>query len=130
MRLDTYQFVHTELASSKLLREMRSKRLISTRVFVGWLVDLLGIANLAQIGFVAQLIGDFLPEISKHASVARSCIRIACSKLSEVSHPPGSSVLSSSGRSEVVRPCRPWLKSTQCSYMWCQLCSIPTLRCC
>ena len=63
---------------------MRTKHLISTRIFVAWLVDMLSITNLAQVGFVTQLIGEHLPEISRHVSVARSCVRIACAKLNEV----------------------------------------------
>jgi len=75
----------TDFFSSKLLREMRARYLISTKILVAWLVDMLGIANLAQIGFITQLIGEHLPEISKHSSVARPCIRIVCAKLNEVS---------------------------------------------
>lgn len=76
-------FVITDY-SMKLLNELRAHRLLSNRLFVAWLVDILAISNLAQVGFIAQLIGDYLPEITRHLSLARACIRAACSKISEV----------------------------------------------
>jgi mediator of RNA polymerase II transcription subunit 12 len=68
----------------KLLVQFRIKHLISTRLFVSWLADTLATANLAQVGFVAQLIGDLLPEMSRHTTIARVCVRAACAKIDEV----------------------------------------------
>lgn len=71
--------------SMRMLHELRAKYLISTRIFISWLVDTLATVNLAQVGFVAQLLGVFLPQLSNHVVLARPCVRAACAKISEAS---------------------------------------------
>ena len=72
-------------SSTKLLRQLEDRQLVSGRILLGWLVDTLATANLAQIGFVLQLLGDRLPEMGRHAAIARVCVRVSCAKLVEVS---------------------------------------------
>jgi mediator of RNA polymerase II transcription subunit 12 len=52
---------------------------------MAWLADFQRTANLAQLGFVAQLIGDYLPDMLHHLAAARVCIKGACEKIKEVS---------------------------------------------
>jgi mediator of RNA polymerase II transcription subunit 12 len=72
-------------SSTKLLSNLRAKYLISSRLFTAWLADHLLIANLAQVGFIAQLISIYLADMSRHVVNGRTCIRGACEKIKEVS---------------------------------------------
>jgi hypothetical protein len=74
-----------DIPSMILLRELHAKYLISSRLFVGWLVDTLSSTNLAQIGFIASLFGDYLPEMARHVVIARQCVRVVLAKIDEVS---------------------------------------------
>lgn len=67
-----------------LLERLFGLRLISSRVLLGWLSDFLASANLAQLGLVAKLIGDYLPSVARHATIGRTCLRVACDRISEV----------------------------------------------
>ena len=51
---------------TKLLSNLRAKYLISSRLFTAWLADHLLIANLAQVGFIAQLTSIYLADMSRH----------------------------------------------------------------
>jgi mediator of RNA polymerase II transcription subunit 12 len=51
---------------------------------MGWLADYLLIANLAQLGFVAHLIGGFLPDMARHVLIGRHAVRAACNGLAYV----------------------------------------------
>lgn len=89
------------LGSTNLVREAHTRRLISTRAMMAWLVEFLPICNLAQVGFIAQLIGDYLPDMLEHSISARHCIRVACDKVQEVSE---GRRLSTNGRSMHLQP--------------------------
>lgn len=67
-----------------LLQKLHELRLISNRVLLSWLADFLAIANLAQVGLVSKLIGDHLPGMSRHVTIARTCLRAACDRITEV----------------------------------------------
>lgn len=67
--------------------------MISTRLFTGWLADHLTHVNLAQLGFLAQLIGEYLDDLVHHLGSARHCLRAACDKLVEVRNSPGKELL-------------------------------------
>jgi hypothetical protein len=69
----------------KLLRELHTRYLISSRLLCAWLADSLATANLAQTGFISQLIGDYLPDMARHVTIGRQCVRSICAKLKEVS---------------------------------------------
>ncbi|OXG75032.1 hypothetical protein C350_05431 [Cryptococcus neoformans MW-RSA36] len=79
--------------STRLLRALHTKHLISTRLFTGWLADHLTHVNLAQLGFLAQLIGEYLDDLVHHLGSARHCLRAACDKLVEVRNSPGKELL-------------------------------------
>ncbi|WVQ83134.1 hypothetical protein IAT38_005272 [Cryptococcus sp. DSM 104549] len=79
--------------STRLLHELHTRHLLSSRLFAGWLADHLSHVNLAQLGFLAQLIGDYLPDMADHLSSAKHCLRAACDKLKDVRASPGAEVL-------------------------------------
>nr|XP_018265377.1 uncharacterized protein I303_01743 [Kwoniella dejecticola CBS 10117]OBR87535.1 hypothetical protein I303_01743 [Kwoniella dejecticola CBS 10117] len=79
--------------STRLLRELHRRQLVSSRLLSGWMADYLGFANLAQVGFLAQLIGEYSGDLMKHLCNARHCLRNACEKLKEVRASPASSTL-------------------------------------
>lgn len=66
------------------MRELHSRRLISNRTFLGWLADYLSLANLAQVGFIAQLIADYLPDMARHVWIGRLCLRAVCDKIQDI----------------------------------------------
>jgi mediator of RNA polymerase II transcription subunit 12 len=72
--------------STSLLRELHARYLISTRLLTTWLADHLLVANLAQVGFIVQLIGSYVPDMTRHVVNGRICVRGACEKLHEVSY--------------------------------------------
>jgi len=73
------------ITSQSLLCQLHAKHLISTRLLTTWLADHLLIANLAQVGFIVQLIASHIPDMTRHVVNGRICIRAACEKLKEVS---------------------------------------------
>ncbi|WVF69703.1 hypothetical protein IAT40_004482 [Kwoniella sp. CBS 6097] len=79
--------------STRLMRELYIRHLLSSRILSGWLAEYLSHANLAQLGFVAQMIGEHLSDIAKHMCNARFCIRAACDKLKEIRSSPATSSL-------------------------------------
>jgi mediator of RNA polymerase II transcription subunit 12 len=76
--------VDVAYSSTSLLRELHARYLISTRLLTTWLADHLLVANLAQVGFIVQLIGSYVPDMTRHVVNARICVRGACEKLNEV----------------------------------------------
>jgi hypothetical protein len=78
--------VDVAYCSTSLLRELHARYLISTRLLTTWLADHLLVANLAQVGFIVQLIGSYVPDMTRHVVNGRICVRGACEKLQEVSH--------------------------------------------
>ncbi|KAL7420053.1 RNA polymerase II mediator complex subunit [Cryptotrichosporon argae] len=74
--------------SMALLEQLRAKRLISIRLFMGWLVDNLGAANLAQVGFLAGLLAENVEHVLEHLAIARHCIRACCAKIEEIRASP------------------------------------------
>ncbi len=54
------------------------------RVLLSWLADFLAIANLEQVGLVSKLIGDHLTGMSRHVTIAKTCLRAACERITEV----------------------------------------------
>lgn len=107
---------------------MEDRQLISGRMLAGWLVDTLATANLAQIGFLLQLLGERLPEMGRHASIARLCVRVACAKLVEVS--ATIRVGLTDERSARVQPQLQWLGLKACSSksLWYVVIAWQTLR--
>ncbi|WVO16601.1 hypothetical protein L204_104280 [Cryptococcus depauperatus] len=85
--------------STRLLREMHAKNLLSNRLFSGWLAEHLSQVNLAQLGFLAQLVGEYLSDMIRHLDSARHCIRAACERLTLLRESPVRDVL---GKVEVM----------------------------
>ena len=71
--------------SCKLLHSLHSFHLLSGRILSGWLVDQLTTTNLAQLGFVVRLLGNYLPTIAGYVDITRPCVRAACDRVVEVS---------------------------------------------
>jgi mediator of RNA polymerase II transcription subunit 12 len=71
--------------STKLLGVLHTKYLVSSRLFTAWLADHLLTANLAQAGFIAQLITVYISDMARNVVNGRSCVRAACEKIREVS---------------------------------------------
>jgi mediator of RNA polymerase II transcription subunit 12 len=74
-------------SSTSLLRELHAKYLISTRLLTTWLGEHLLTANLAQVGFIVQLVGNYISDMARHVVNGRICVRAACEKLKEVCKP-------------------------------------------
>ncbi|KAK4684962.1 hypothetical protein P7C73_g5195, partial [Tremellales sp. Uapishka_1] len=70
--------------SMTLLRKLHTRRLLSSRILCGWLADSLATSNLAQVGFMAQLITSYLPDMAHHLSIGRHSIRACCDKIIEI----------------------------------------------
>jgi hypothetical protein len=87
---NTREFVSTLVQlslidSTELLRELHAKYLISSRLLTLWLADHLLTANLAQVGFIAQLVATYSSDMARHVVNGRVCLRAACDKIQEVS---------------------------------------------
>lgn len=84
MGLYVSDLIGVAYCSTSLLRELHARYLISTRLLTTWLADHLLIANLAQVGFIVQLVGSYIPDMTRHVVNGRICVRGACEKLKEV----------------------------------------------
>jgi mediator of RNA polymerase II transcription subunit 12 len=82
--LSQWHFTTKTPCSLSLLRTFHTRYLISSRTLATWLADFAATCNLAQVGFVAQLINEYLEDVAKHASIARSALRALLDKLAEV----------------------------------------------
>ncbi|WWD21578.1 hypothetical protein CI109_106064 [Kwoniella shandongensis] len=79
--------------STRLMRELHTRHLLSSRLLSGWMADYLSHTNLAQLGFLAQLIGEYLQDMTNHQCNARHCVKAACEKLKEIRASPAASTL-------------------------------------
>lgn len=70
--------------SLELLRPFYSEGLVDSRTFLVWLVQQMGLSNLAQVGFVVRLADEYLDGIMKSRALARPFIDACLCKLSEV----------------------------------------------
>jgi mediator of RNA polymerase II transcription subunit 12 len=70
--------------SLELLRPFYSEGLVDSRTFLVWLVQQLGVSNLAQVGFMVRLADEYLDGIMKNRALARPFIDACLCKLSEV----------------------------------------------
>ncbi|ORY23991.1 hypothetical protein BCR39DRAFT_548068 [Naematelia encephala] len=70
--------------SISLLRELHSRRLISCRIFTGWLADNLASANLSQLTFVALLSAQYIAALARHVSHGRLWIRAALERIKDI----------------------------------------------
>ncbi|KAF8170267.1 hypothetical protein K438DRAFT_1982787 [Mycena galopus ATCC 62051] len=70
--------------SLELLRPIFSEGLVDSRTFLVWLVQQMGVSNLAQVGFLVRLADEYLDGIMKSRPLARPFIDASLSKLSEI----------------------------------------------
>ncbi|RDB24995.1 Mediator of RNA polymerase II transcription subunit 12 [Hypsizygus marmoreus] len=68
----------------KLLRTFYSEGLVDNRTFLIWIVQQMGICNLAQTGFITRLADEYLDGIIGSRPLTRPFIDASLSKLSEI----------------------------------------------
>ncbi len=66
-----------------------SRNLLDGRTFSSWLADQVGISNLAQLGFAASLMDQFLFLVWNSIAVARTAVRACVDQLAQVSEVVG-----------------------------------------
>ncbi|KAJ7690646.1 hypothetical protein B0H17DRAFT_1064288 [Mycena rosella] len=74
--------------SLELLRPFYSEGLVDSRTFLVWLVQQMGISNLAQVGFMVRLADEYLDGIIKSRALARHFVDVCLCKLSEIRSSP------------------------------------------
>ncbi|KAJ7782856.1 hypothetical protein B0H16DRAFT_1494639 [Mycena metata] len=79
--------------SLELLRPCYSEGLVDTRTFLVWLVQQIGLSNLAQVGFMVRLADEYLDGIIKNRALARPFIDACLCKLSEIRSSPSQEFL-------------------------------------
>ncbi|KAJ6558511.1 hypothetical protein DFH09DRAFT_1486615, partial [Mycena vulgaris] len=72
----------------ELLRPFYSEGLVDSRTFLVWLVQQMGMSNLAQVGFMVRLADEYLDGIIKNRALARPFIDACLCKLSEIRSSP------------------------------------------
>ncbi|KAJ7668448.1 hypothetical protein DFH06DRAFT_1181718 [Mycena polygramma] len=68
----------------ELLRPFYSEGLIDSRTFLVWLVQQMGVSNLAQVGFMVRLADEYLDGVMKSRALARPFIDACLCKLFEI----------------------------------------------
>ncbi|KAJ7039194.1 hypothetical protein C8F04DRAFT_1087468 [Mycena alexandri] len=79
--------------SLELLRPCYSEGLVDSRTFLVWLVQQIGLSNLAQVGFMVRLADEYLDGIMKNRALARPFIDACLCKLSEIRSSPSQEFL-------------------------------------
>lgn len=70
--------------SLNLLRAFYDEGLVDNRTFLVWLVQQLATCNLAQLGFIARLVNEYLDGMLVTRSVTRPFVDVCLGKVSEV----------------------------------------------
>lgn len=70
--------------SLNLLRAFYDEGLVDNRTFLVWLVQQLATCNLAQLGFIARLVDEYLDGMLATRSIARPFVEMCLGKVSEV----------------------------------------------
>lgn len=76
---------HTPEISLNLLRAFYDEGLVDNRTFLVWLVQQLATCNLAQLGFIARLVDEYLDGMLVTRSITRPFVDACLAKVSEVS---------------------------------------------
>ena len=76
---------HTPEISLNLLRAFYDEGLVDNRTFLVWLVQQLATCNLAQLGFIARLVNEYLDGMLVTRSITRPFVDACLAKVSEVS---------------------------------------------
>ncbi|KAJ7497070.1 hypothetical protein FB451DRAFT_214151 [Mycena latifolia] len=72
----------------ELLRPFYSEGLVDSRTFLVWLVQQMGMSNLAQVGFMVRLADEYLDGIIKSRALARPFVDACLCKLTEIRSSP------------------------------------------
>ena len=75
---------HTPEISLNLLRAFYDEGLVDNRTFLVWLVQQLATCNLAQLGFIARLVNEYLDGMLVTRSITRPFVDACLAKVSEV----------------------------------------------
>lgn len=70
--------------SLQLLRNFYAEGLVDNRTFLAWLIHQLYISNLAQLGFIARLVDEFMEGIVSTRALTRPTVEACLNRLSEV----------------------------------------------
>ena len=70
--------------SLNLLRAFYDEGLVDNRTFLVWLVQQLATCNLAQLGFIARLVNEYLDGMLVTRSITRPFVEMCLGKVSEV----------------------------------------------
>ena len=70
--------------SLNLLRAFYDEGLVDNRTFLVWLVQQLATCNLAQLGFIARLVNEYLDGMLVTRSITRPFVETCLGKVSEV----------------------------------------------
>ena len=70
--------------SLNLLRAFYDEGLVDNRTFLVWLVQQLATCNLAQLGFIARLVNEYLDGMLVTRSITRPFVDVCLGKVSEV----------------------------------------------
>ena len=70
--------------SLNLLRAFYDEGLVDNRTFLVWLVQQLATCNLAQLGFIARLVNEYLDGMLVTRSITRPFVEVCLGKVSEV----------------------------------------------
>ena len=90
--------------SLNLLRAFYDEGLVDNRTFLVWLVQQLATCNLAQLGFIARLVNEYLDGMLVTRSITRPFVDVCLGKVSEVSYHNRSVVCGFSLLTLVSRP--------------------------
>ena len=76
--------IQTPGISLNLLRAFYDEGLVDNRTFLVWLVQQLATCNLAQLGFIARLVNEYLDGMLVTRSITRPFVDVCLGKVSEV----------------------------------------------
>ncbi|KAK7692890.1 hypothetical protein QCA50_004525 [Cerrena zonata] len=74
--------------SLQLLRNFYAEGLVDNRTFLAWLIHQLYISNLAQLGFIARLVDEFMEGIVSTRALTRPTVEACLNRLSEIKATP------------------------------------------
>ena len=81
---DVVTRTQTPEISLNLLRAFYDEGLVDNRTFLVWLVQQLATCNLAQLGFIARLVNEYLDGMLVTRSITRPFVDVCLGKVSEV----------------------------------------------
>ena len=83
---ECYSAHYEYLFSLQLLRNFYSEGLIDNRTFLAWLIQQLYVSNLAQLGFIARLLDEFVDGALATRALTRPLVEGCLTRISEVCH--------------------------------------------